>query len=155
MAPTGSHHCLSNDIRITTLYRKVDFKAEVGIFLAVFIRFLLFVLLTVFISLQHLYTPSLFPSSCLLFSLSFSPNPIYHFTLLHLISPSYSLWHVCVSCPLWNPPLCHILFSSFYPVLIQFPPPCTAESRYWRKWVNSDCWVTGYSGPPVEENIAK
>lgn len=59
-----------------------------------------------------------------------------------------------VSCSLWNSPLCHILFSSFYPVWIQFPPPRTAESRYWRKWVYAGCWLMGYSGLAVEEDRA-
>lgn len=151
----------------TTLCLKVDFKAKVWVFLLVYIHLSVGALF-----IHSLITPSTVPfhyTLCLLihpsilvlpllYSLFFSPFQFTNFSAFYLplhLPSLLSLTFLCVSCPLWKPPLCHILFSPLYPVLIQLPPPRTAESRHWRKWLNSGYWVTGYSGPPVEVNIAR
>lgn len=128
-------------------------KAQAKVFLSVFfpVSFLHWCSHTMFFLLLLIPLPPVFVSFT---SLLNSPPPPLCQSLPPLLS-SGLLTCLYVSCPLWNSPLCHILFSSFYPVWIQFPPPWTAESRYWRKWVHAGCWLMGYSGLAVEGNRAK
>lgn len=150
-AVTAHHHSGSNHIRIRA--KLFISKPKEKYFYLYF--FLLHPSINALILCLSCYLSILLPPLFVSFtSLLNSPPP----PLRRSLPPSLSsglLACLYVSCPLWNPPLCHILFSWFYPVWIQFPPPQTAESRYWRKWVLAGCWLMGYSGLAVEVNRAR
>ena len=141
---------------------------------------------TLFLSvIHHLY----FLPSCFILSVSFLLAYILplilsvsftlstYISLYSFLSPSQPssvylsihlcllLWLtcLCVSCLLWNPPLCHILFSSSYPVLIQLLPPTPFHSRVTlleetdEQWLLSDrlFWADcgGKHGEVMEVNV--